>query len=302
MLAGDREIAWGPGSCLGIPFVNGEVEAMRRRDVLALVAGALAHRPVASNAQPSERMRVIGVLIGLSEGDPDIPGRVAAFEQGLRELGWVEGRNLRIHYRFGADSDRLRDSAKELLSFQPELIVAGSTVVVSALLRETRAFPIVFVSAADPMGDGFVASLARPGGNATGFTNSVSSMGGKWLELLKEIAPKVERVAIMFNPASAPSRGSYFLPPFETAAASIAIKPLPMPVHGAADIMPALAALGREPGGGLIVMPDTFTLVNRGLIIGQAAEQRDIFPKQPAPRRDAARRFPGLLPGKTFRR
>jgi putative ABC transport system substrate-binding protein len=219
-------------------------------------------------------MRVIGVLIGLSEGDPDIPERVAAFEQGLQDLGWVEGRNLRIHYRFGADSDRLQDSAKELLSFQPELIVAGSTFVVSAILGETRTVPIVFVTASDPVGDGFVASLARPGGNATGFTNSVSSVSGKWLELLKEIAPNLDRVAIMFNPASAPSRGSYFLLPFETAAASIAIKPLPMPMHSAADIEPALAGLGREPGGGLIVMPETFTTVNRGLIIAQAAEQR----------------------------
>ena len=146
---------------------------MRRRDVLALVAGALAHRPVASNAQPSERMRVIGVLIGLSEGDPDIPGRVAVFEQGLRELGWVEGRNLRIHYRFGPDSDRLRESAKELLSLRPELIVAGSTSVVAALMRESRTIPVVFVTASDPVGDGFVATLARPGGNATGFTNNV---------------------------------------------------------------------------------------------------------------------------------
>jgi len=247
---------------------------MRRRDVLALMAGALAHRPVAAIAQPAERMRVIGVLIGLSEGDPDIPGRVAAFEQGLRELGWVEGRNLRIHYRFGADSDRLRESAKELLSLRPELIVAGSTSVVAALMRESRTIPVVFVTASDPVGDGFVATLARPGGNATGFTNNVSSMSGKWLELLKDIAPTIERVAIMFNPASAPTGGAYFLLPFETAAASAAVKPLPMPVHSAADIAPALAALGRDPGGGLVVMPDVFTTINRGLIIAQAAEQR----------------------------
>jgi putative ABC transport system substrate-binding protein len=219
-------------------------------------------------------LRVIGVLIGLSERDSDIPARVSVFEQGLRELGWVEGRNLRIHYRFGADSARLRESTRELLSLQPELIVAGSTFVVSAILGETRTIPVVFVTASDPVGDGFVASLARPGGNATGFTNSVSSMSGKWLELLREIAPGIERVAIMFNPASAPSRGSYFLRPFETAAASIAIKPLPLSMHSAADIEPALAALGREPGGGLIAIPETFTVVNRGLIIAQAAKQR----------------------------
>jgi putative ABC transport system substrate-binding protein len=157
---------------------------------------------------------------------------------------------------------------------RPELIVAGSSFVVSAILGETRTIPVVFVTASDPVGDGFVASLARPGGNVTGFTNSIASMGGKWLELLKEIAPGIERVAIMFNPASAPSRGSYFLPPFEAAAASIGVKSLAMPLHSVADIEPAIAALGREPGGGLIVMPDNFTTINRALIIAQAAEQR----------------------------
>jgi putative ABC transport system substrate-binding protein len=141
-------------------------------------------------------------------------------------------------------------------------------------LRETRTIPIVFVTAADPVGDGLVASLARPGGNATGLTNNVSSMSGKWLELLKEIAPSVERVAIMFNPASAPTGGAYFLTPFETAAASIAVTPIAMPVHSVADVARAFATLGREPGGGLVVMPDIFTTVNRALIIAQAAQQR----------------------------
>ena len=253
---------------------TGGVEVIRRRDILAVFAGVLAPWPLAAIAQLSDRVRVIGVLIGLPEGDPEIPERVTAFEMGLRDFGWAQGRGIRIHYRFAAESDGLRTAAKELLALQPEVIVAGSTFVATALLRETRMVPIVFVTAADPVGDGLVASLARPGGNATGFTNSVSSMSGKWLELLKEIAPSVERVAIMFNPASAPTGGSYFLVPFETAAASIAVKPIAMPVHSVADVEPALATLGREPGGGLIVMPDIFTTVNRGLIIAQAAQQR----------------------------
>jgi putative ABC transport system substrate-binding protein len=247
---------------------------MRRRDILAVFAGALAPWPLAAIAQLSDRARVIGVLIGLPEGDPEIPERVAAFEMGLRDFGWAQGRSIRIHYRFAAESDGIQTAAKELLALQPEVIVAGNTFVATALLRESRTIPIVFVTAADPVGDGLVASLARPSGNATGLTNSVSSMSGKWLELLKEIAPSVERVAIMFNPASAPTGGAYFQVPFETAAASIAVKPIAMPVHSVADVKPALTTLGREPGGGLIVGPDNFTTVNRGLIITQAAQQQ----------------------------
>jgi putative ABC transport system substrate-binding protein len=246
---------------------------MKRRDVLAVLACALAPWPLSAIAQPNDRVRGIGVLIGLAEGDPEIPQRVAAFEMGLRDFGWVPGRNIRVDYRFATDADRLHVLAKELISLQPEVLVAGSTFVTAALLRETT-IPIVFVSAADPVGDGFVASLARPGGNATGFTNNIASMGGKWLEVLKEIAPSVERVAIMFNPASAASRGEYFLQPFETAAASIGVKALAMPVHSGADIEQALASLGREPGGGLIVMPDNFTTINRGLIIAGTARQQ----------------------------
>ena len=247
---------------------------MRRREVMAVLAGALAFWPRLGAAQPAERVRVIGVLIGLAETDPEISARRAVFEQGLRDLGWVEGRNIQTHYRFADETDRIEVLAKELVSLQPDVIVASSGLVVFALLRETRTTPIVFVTTADPVGDGFVASLARPGRNATGFTNNLSSMGGKWLELLKEIAPRVERVAIMFNPGTAPSGGSYFLPPLEAAAASIAVKSLAMLVRSAAEIEPALEALGREPGGGLIVMPDNFTSVHRGLIVAQAAKHR----------------------------
>ena len=247
---------------------------IRRREFIAALGGAAAAWPLTARAQPGDRVRRIAVLIGLAESDPQSLERVRAFEMGLGDFGWVLGRNIHVHYRFAADIDRIRLLGKELLSLQPEIIVASTTFVTAPLLRETRTIPVVFVTASDPVGDGFVASLARPGGNATGFTNSIASMGGKWLELLKELAPGVERVAIMFNPASAPSRGSYFLAPFETAAASIAVKPIAMPVHSAADIKPALTALGREPGSGLIVMPDNFTTINRALVIAQAAEQR----------------------------
>jgi ABC-type uncharacterized transport system substrate-binding protein len=246
---------------------------MRRRDVLAALAGALAARPFPAAAQ-SERGRVIGVLIGLPEADPEIPQRVAVFEAGLRELGWTVGGNIHVQYRFSPEADELQRMTKELIGLKAEVLVAGSSFVAARVLRETRAIPVVFVTASDPVGDGFVNSLAHPGGNATGFTNSIASMGGKWLELLKEVAPTVRRVAILFNPTSAPARGAYFLEPFEAAAASIAVKPSAMPVHSVVEIDAALADWGSEPGGGLIVMPDNFTTINRGRIIAQAAQQR----------------------------
>src|SRR3954469_21503537 len=162
---------------------------MTRREVLALLAAAMASITAKAVAQQPERPRVIGVLIFLSENDPDTPPRVAGFQRGLKELGWVEGRNVRIHYRFTADFDRLQVFAKELVGLQPDVIVASSGLVVVALRRETRTIPIVFATTSDPVGERYVESLARPGGNATGFTNNLATMGGKWLELLKEIAP-----------------------------------------------------------------------------------------------------------------
>jgi ABC-type uncharacterized transport system substrate-binding protein len=238
------------------------------------LAGALAPWPLSAIAQQAERMRVIGVLIGLAESDPDIPLRTARFEQGLRELGWIEGRNVRLHYRFAEDSSRLQALARELVALQPDLIVASSRLVVFALLRETQTVPIVFVTSADPVGDRFVASLVRPGGNATGFTNNLPSMGGKWLELLKEIAPGIKRVGVMFNPDTAPGSGSYFLQPIEAAAALIDVRPFAMPVRSPADIESAFAGFEGKVAHGLVVTPDNFTAVHRGLIIAQAAQHR----------------------------
>jgi putative ABC transport system substrate-binding protein len=173
---------------------------MRRRDILAVLAGVTVPLPLLVLGQPLGPVKIVGVLMGVVEGDPEVAPRVAIFKQALQELGWTEGRNVRIHYRWAVDADRMRTVAKELIAPQPDVIVASSSFVVDALLRETRVTPIVFVSAADPVGDGFVASLGRPGGNATGFANNLASIGGKLLELLKEIAPATINIAVMFDP------------------------------------------------------------------------------------------------------
>jgi putative tryptophan/tyrosine transport system substrate-binding protein len=247
---------------------------MRRREILAALAAAAVPWPLRSLGQQFEPLRNIGVLMGLAESDPEVPPRIAVFQQALQQLGWAEGRNIRIHYRWDVEPDRMRTVAKELVTLQPDVIVASSSLVVDALLRETRTTPIVFVTAADPVGDGFVTSLAQPIGNATGFTNNLSSIGGKWLELLKEIAPDIAHVAVLFNPETAPSGGSYFLPPLQAAAVSLAVRLNAAPARDPAEIEGILAALGREVGGGLVVMPDNFTSVHRGLIVSLATRYR----------------------------
>jgi putative ABC transport system substrate-binding protein len=252
---------------------------MRRRDFITLLAAlpaaaSLAVWTLAARAQPGPARR-IGVLMGLVESDPEAQPRVMAFQQGLQELGWVDDRNLRIDYRWaGSDAERVRAGAKELVALQPDVIVGSSSVVVAALLRETRTIPIVFVTTADPVGDGFVDSLARPGRNATGFTSNLASIGGKWLELLRELAPGVMRSAVMFNPETAPGGGSYYLRPLEAAAASMAVKFAATPVRDPGQIESAIATVGGEPGGSLIVIPDTFTTVHRGVIMSAAARHR----------------------------
>jgi ABC-type uncharacterized transport system substrate-binding protein len=216
-------------------------------------------------------MRVVGVMIGFSQSDPGAALRIANFEQGLRELGWIKGRNIQIHYRFAAERDVLQAHARDLMALQPDLIVAGSTFVVSALLQEACTLPIVFVSAVDPVARGFVNALQRPGGNLTGFTNSIPSMGGKWLELLKEVAPGVARVSIMFNPDRAPRSLSFFFPQVETVASSVAVELAAAPVRSPAEIESVLADIGRDEAQGLVIIPDNFTSVHRALIIEQAA-------------------------------
>jgi putative tryptophan/tyrosine transport system substrate-binding protein len=244
---------------------------MRRREVLSLLGGAVVSLPHLAKAQYIDRLHEIGVLIPLAETDPDVPPRLANFEQGLRELGWFKGRNILIHYRFAAQSDQLKAHARELALMQPDLIVAGTGIVVSALLQEAATVPIVFVTSINPVASRFVTALQRPGGNLTGFTNNIPSIGGKWLELLKEVAPSIARVAIMFNPETAPSSASHFLPTVEAAAASIAVQPFVVPVRSPTEIETALAELGRGPAQGLVIIPDTFMMRHRALVIERAA-------------------------------
>ncbi|MGB9388565.1 MAG: ABC transporter substrate-binding protein [Xanthobacteraceae bacterium] len=245
---------------------------MKRREFIALVGGAAAVSPLAARAQQPERMRRIGVLMPFAENDRDAMAQLSGFLQGLAQLGWTDGRNVRMDLRWAVGSvDRTRMFAKELVDLQPDVILAHSTPATAALQRETRTIPIVFAVVSDPVGVGFVASLQRPGGNLTGFIHMEASLGGKWLELLTEIAPGVKRATIMFNPDTAPYARSYYLPSFEAAARSLKVAPIVAPVHSEAEIETVITSLGREPGGGLVVLPDTFLQVHRAAIILLAA-------------------------------
>ena len=231
---------------------------MRRREFVTLIGGAAAIWPVAARAQQPDRMRRIGVLMGYPESDSEAQAWVAAFREGLQKLGWTEGRNIRIDYRWSSlDAELMQRFSKELVALQPELALSSSTPTTAALLQETRTIPIIFANVVDPVGSGFIASLPRPGGNVTGFTNLEGSMAGKWLELLKEIAPRVNRVAFLFNPATA-TYSEIFLNPFKAAARSFAVEPIAAAVRDTSDLESVVAALAREPNGGLIVMPDAF--------------------------------------------
>jgi putative ABC transport system substrate-binding protein len=206
--------------------------------------------------------------MGFDENDPLSKTFVSAFIQALAELGWTDGRTVRMDLRwFGGDANRIRALAQELVGLQPDIILANSTPVTIALQRET--IPIVFVSVADPVASGIVARLDRPSGNITGFANLEASLGGKWLELLSEIAPGLKRVAIMFNPDTA--LVSTYMPVFETAARSLKVVPIVAPVHSDVEIETAIIALGCEPGGGLVIMPDLFMVAHRAPIISAAA-------------------------------
>jgi len=195
---------------------------MKRRQFIAGLGSAVAW-PVMARAQQTDRMRRIGVLMGYDESDPEGKARLSGFTQGLTELGWTEGRNVRMEVRWAADNvDRMRMFAKELVDLQPDVLLASNTPATGALQRETRMIPIVFPAVADPVGEGFIASISRPGGNITGFLSQEASLTGKWLELLTEIAPGVKRVAAIFNPDTASGGGSYFQPPFEADGAELA--------------------------------------------------------------------------------
>jgi len=244
---------------------------MRRREFITLFGGAAAAWPLAAWAQQDDRVRRIGVLIWSDENDPAVKRLVSAFTQAIADLGWTDGRNVRMDLRwYGDDINRIRALAHELVGLQPDIILAGGTPPTAALKRETRTIPIVFVSVADPVASGIVPRLDRPGGNVTGFATWEATLGGKWLQLLTEIAPGLKRAAIMFNPDLAPI--SAYMPSLETAARSLKIEPILAHVHSDVEIEAAIVALGREPGGGVVVMPDAFTAVHRAPIILAAAQ------------------------------
>jgi putative ABC transport system substrate-binding protein len=244
---------------------------MIRRDFIKVLVGSPVVWPLAVRAQQPDRMQLVGVLMGYAESDPAAQSQVAVFRSALAKLGWTEGSNLRIELRWGTgDADRIRTLAKELVDLRPNAILGQTTPVISALAREAQAIPIVFVQVSDPIASGFAASLARPGGNITGFTTDNTAQGGKWVDLLKEIAPRTVRVAVLFNPTTVASLQS-FMPSIQAAASSFAIQASAAPVHASDEIEGVIAAQARNPGGSLIVMPDAFNVVNRELIIALAA-------------------------------
>ena len=210
-----------------------------------------------------------------AESDPEAQSLVEALDQTLRELGWVEGRNLRIDRRWAAGNPgRIEGFVKTLIELEPDVFVAHGTPAVSALQKQTRNIPIVFVQVTDPIGAGFITNLAHPGGNITGFTTYEPSMVGKWGEMLKEMAPAISRIAFLFNPQTAPYVMRYFQGPLETSARSLGLQPSSSPVHNTSEIESAITALARAPGGGLIMMPDTFNIVHRERIIALARQNK----------------------------
>jgi putative tryptophan/tyrosine transport system substrate-binding protein len=245
---------------------------VRRRTFLGLLGGMVAALPISAHAQKTDRAARIGVLMGYADADPEAKALLGEFTHALSEFGWIVGSNLLIDIRWApASTDLMRTFAKELVSLQPDVILTNSTPVTAALKGETSTIPIVFAVVADPVGSGFVASLPRPGGNITGFSSMEGSMASKWLELLRAIAPSVNRVAMMFNPDTATYIKSYALPSFEAAARSLKVATVAAPVHNDSEIEATILALAREPGTGLLCMPDNFIEIHRALIISLAA-------------------------------
>jgi putative tryptophan/tyrosine transport system substrate-binding protein len=248
---------------------------IRRREIIFTLGGVAAAWPLTSHAQQPNRVRRIGVLMSYAESDSDAQAWYAAFREGLQKLGWTEGHNAQIDTRWATpdDAESMQRFAKELVALQPDLLLSSTTPTTSALLQQTRTIPIVFAIVADPIGSGFVASFARPGGNVTGFTFTEPTMAGKWLELLKQIAPRVVRVAMLFNPVSA-TYAEYWLNPFKAAAPSFAVEAIAAPVRNGSELESIISAQAREPNSGLIAMPDSFTDAHRVEITSMAARYR----------------------------
>jgi putative tryptophan/tyrosine transport system substrate-binding protein len=243
---------------------------VKRREFITLLGGAAVAWPLAARAQ-SGRARRLGALMGWSDTDREFGPDFAALVRALAQLGWVEGSNLTIDVRWTSGNvDQARKFAKELVEYKPDVIISGTTPSTAAIQGETRTIPVVFVVVSDPVGAGFVQSLPRPGTNMTGFINIEAAMGGKWPELLKELAPGLKRLAIMFNPDTAPGGGAYFMPSFDSAAHSLGVESTKVPVRSDEEIERAIASL--EGQAGLVVMTDSFMAVHRGTIISATAK------------------------------
>jgi putative ABC transport system substrate-binding protein len=261
------------------------IARINRRETITLLGGAAAAWPLAALAQQRDRVRRIGVLLAGDENDPVRKSYVSAFTQALANLGWADGRNVRMDLGWtGDDVNRIGALARELVGSQPDIILAIGTLATVAVQREMRTIPIVFASVVDPVASGLVARLDRPGGNVTGFATYEATLGGKWLELLWEIAPGLKRTAIMFNPDF--PAVSVYMPSLETAARSIKVELITAPVHRDVEIETAIMALGREPGAGLVIIPSIFSDVHRAPIVSAAARNNvpAVYPRSEFPR------------------
>ena len=246
---------------------------MKRREFITLLGGGGCVAVRGARATGAG-MRRLGVLMAAAERDPVRRDNVVAFREGLQKLGWAESHNIRIDTRWAVEAQAMQQLAKELVALQPDLLLSHSTPTTAALLQETRTIPIIFATVSDPIGSGFVASFPRPGGNVTGFTNIEPTTAGKWLELLKEIAPRVSRVALLFNPATAPYAEPYFHGSFKAAAASFAVQAIAAPVHKASELEAFFDAQAQEQDTGLILMTDIFLITHRAEVISLAARYR----------------------------
>ena len=243
-----------------------------RREFIALVGGGAIAWPLVARAQQPDRVRRIGVLVGLAEDDPETKARFTKFQEGLERLGWSEGRNVRIDYRFAPAGAQVEDHAKELIALQPDVILAHTTPVAAALHRASRTIPIVFVNVSDPIGADLIKNLARPGGNLTGVLQYEAGIFGKWLAMLKEIAPRITRAALLANPKLAGY--DYLVRSAEAAAPALAIELVRIPVANAADIEQSVELFARTPDSGLMLPPESTTILHRDLIIALAARHR----------------------------
>ncbi len=248
---------------------------MRRREFIVVVGGAAVAWPFATRAQQPAPMKRIGLLIPFADSDTLAQNQVAAFREEFQRLGWTDNRNVQIVARWtGGDTGQIPFVAKELVALKPDVILAYTTAVTAALKKETDTIPIVFVVVSDPVGDGFVASIARPGGNITGFSNVEASLGSKWLELIKDVAPGTSRIAVVFGAVTAADGGSYYLRMIGKAGTSAAVEIIATPVHDADEIERAIEIFARDPNGALVVTPDLTTTLHRATILAAATRYR----------------------------